>query len=506
MNHQVKWRNMKSKWIILTLIILMYLPVSIDATVLHVAVPTLANELSTTPNQLLWIIDIYSLVMAGMLLPMGALGDKLGYKALVIIGLIIFGAASLFAALSTSAMMLIVARALLAVGASMILPATLSGIRKTFEEEKERAMALGIWTTIGVSGAAIGPLIGGYLLEHFHWGSVFLINIPIVIVVLIGVITFIPQQNRNINQQWPLAKAIFLIITILLIVYGLKSSLKLDNELLLSLFIGLTGIILLIIFIKKELKSATPMIDFHLFKIKVLVVGAIIAIVSMITLVGFELLMAQELQLVYNFTPLKAGIFIAPLMLSSCIGGPVAGWLASRVSLRILASVGIGMSSICFFALYFVDFMTQTYFVWAIFILLGLSIDIALLSSTSSIMSCVSSEQSSSAGAIEGMAYELGAGFGVIIFGLMISVIYSYNIDLPSGLSDYAQQEAKNSITQAFKVADSIDAPKLGEQIIATAKQAFSQAHKAILISAGSLLLLLTVYIWQSLPYKINNK
>jgi len=121
-------------------------------------------------------------------------------------------------------------------------------------------------------------------------------------------------------------------------------------------------------------------------------------------------------------------------------------------------------------------------------------------------MSCVSSEQSSSAGAIEGMAYELGAGFGVIIFGLMISVIYSYNIDLPSGLSDYAQQEAKNSITQAFKVADSIDAPKLGEQIIATAKQAFSQAHKAILISAGSLLLLLTVYIWQSLPYKINNK
>ncbi|WP_392552612.1 MFS transporter [Orbus wheelerorum] len=497
---------MKSKWIILTLIILMYLPVSLDATILHVAVPTLASELSTAPNQLLWIIDIYSLVMAGMLLPMGALGDRLGYKTLVIIGLIIFGLASLLAALSTSAMMLIAARALLAIGASMILPATLSGIRRTFEEEKERAMALGLWTTIGVSGAAIGPLIGGYLLEHFHWGSVFLINIPIVIMVLIGVIFFIPRQNRNTNQPWPLGKAIFLLVTILLIVYGLKSGLKFDGELLFSVLIGFTGIILLTLFIKKELKSATPMIDFHLFKMKVLAVGTIIAAVSMITLVGFELLMTQELQLVYNFTPLKAGVFIAPLMLSSCIGGPVAGWLASRVSLRILASFGIGMSSICFFALSFVDFMTQTYLVWIVFILLGLSIDIALLSSTSSIMSCVSSEQSSAAGAIEGMAYELGAGFGVIIFGLMITIIYSYNIDLPSELGESVQEEARNSITQAFKVANNIDIPELGEQIIAAAKLAFSQAHKAILISAGSLLFLLTIYIWKSLPYNIKNK
>lgn len=192
---------MKSKWVVLSLIILMYLPVSIDATVLHVAVPTLASELSTTPNQLLWIIDIYSLIMAGLLLPMGALGDRLGYKILAIVGLIIFGLASSFAALASSAILLIIARGLLAIGAAMILPATLSAIRKTFENEKERALALGIWTTVGVSGAAIGPLVGGYLLEHFHWGSVFLINIPIVIIVLIGVILVIPKQAKNKNQQ-----------------------------------------------------------------------------------------------------------------------------------------------------------------------------------------------------------------------------------------------------------------------------------------------------------------
>ncbi|RKS84811.1 DHA2 family multidrug resistance protein-like MFS transporter [Orbus hercynius] len=496
---------MKSKWVILALIILMYLPVSIDATILHVAVPTLASELATKSNQLLWIIDIYSLVMAGMLLPMGALGDRVGFKKLVIIGLTIFGLASLFAALSTSAMMLIMARALLAIGAAMILPATLSGIRKTFEDEKERAMALGIWTTIGVSGAALGPLIGGYLLSHFHWGVVFLINIPLVLITIIGVMIVIPKQVENTKQQWPLGKAIFLTIAVLLIVYGLKSSLKLDGELRYSCAIGILGITLLTLFIKKELKSAAPMIDFHLFKIKALVIGTIIAMVVMVTLVGFELLVTQELQLVYHFTPLKAGIFIAPLMLSSCIGGSIAGWLSSRVSFRILATAGIGISSLCFLGLASVDFITQTYWVWGLFILLGLSLDIALLSSTSAIMSAVSSEQSSAAGAIEGIAYELGAGFGVIIFGLMISIIYSYHIDLPTGLSQPMQQEAKSSITQAFYVASQLDVTSLSEQLISAAKLAFSKAHQVILISAGSLLLLLTLFIWQSTPSKINH-
>lgn len=491
---------MKLKWIILAFIILMYLPVSIDATVLHVAIPTLASELSTTPNQLLWIIDIYSLIMAGMLLPMGALGDRLGYKTLVIIGLIIFGTASLIASFATSAMMLITARAILAIGAAMILPATLSGVRKTFEDGKERAMALGLWTTIGVSGAAVGPLIGGYLLSHFHWGSVFLINIPIIVIVLIGVVIFIPAQERNTTQRCPLEKAIYLVVAVLLIVYGLKSSLKLNSDWFYSIMIGIVGIALLILFIKKELKSTTPMIDFHLFKIKVLVVGVVIAIVAMVTLVGFELLMVQELQLVYQFTPLDAGIFIAPLMLSSCVGGPIAGWLASRVSLKVLASSGMGISALCFLGLTLVNFMTQTYLVWGIFILLGLSIDIALLASTSSIMSSVSPAKSSSAGAIEGMAYELGAGFGVIIFGLMISLIYSHNIELPVGLDASIKQTAKESITQAFHVAGNIDNVALSEQVMTSAKLAFSHAHKVILISAGSLLLLLTLFIWKSLP------
>lgn len=290
----------------------------------------------------------------------------------------------------------------------------------------------------------------------------------------------------------------------LLLVYGIKSSLKFDDEFGYTFVIVLMGIIALIIFVRQELKSPNPMINFQLFKIKVLVVGIIIAIVAMVTLVGFELLMAQELQLVYDFTPLNAGLFIAPLMLSSCLGGPIAGWLASRVSLRILASAGIGFSSLCFLGLFFVDFTTQTYSVWAIFILLGLSLDIALLASTSAIMSSVTTEQATAAGAIENMAYELGAGFGVIIFGLMIGMIYSYSIDLPTGLPVDIQHQIQSSITQAFKVASYVDSVSLSNEIITEAKLAFSSAHKAILIAAASLLLILALFIWHALSQSVH--
>jgi len=162
---------MQKKWGILGIVMLIYIPVAIDATVLHVAIPTLSRELAATSNQLLWIIDIYSLVMAGLLLPMGALGDRIGYKKLAMYGTAIFGLASLAAALSANAMSLIVARSALAVGASMILPATLLAVRITFLDAGERSIALGVWTAIGSGGAAAGPLLGGWILEHFYWGE-----------------------------------------------------------------------------------------------------------------------------------------------------------------------------------------------------------------------------------------------------------------------------------------------------------------------------------------------
>lgn len=217
---------MLRQWYILAIIVLIYLPVSIDATVLHVAIPTLNQELQLSNNQMLWIIDIYSLMMVGLILPMGALGERIGYKRLMLLGGFIFGFSSLVAAFSISANMLIFARVLLAFGAAMIIPATLAGLRNTFLDEKQRNFALGLWVVAGGGGAAFGPLVGGALLEHFHWGSIFLINIPIIIGVLIAAYYIVPDQPINKNKKINIVDTLLLISSILLIVYALKTGMK----------------------------------------------------------------------------------------------------------------------------------------------------------------------------------------------------------------------------------------------------------------------------------------
>lgn len=491
---------MRSKWLVLFIIIFMYLPVSIDATVLHIAIPTLSMNLAASGNELLWIIDIYSLVMAGLLLPMGALGDRLGFKKLAIIGLIIFGIASLAAALSTSAFLLIMARVLLAVGAAMILPATLSAVRKTFTDEKERSLALGIWTMIGVGGAAIGPLIGGYLLEFFYWGSVFLINIPIVVAVIIATLMLVPEQPQNNQQKWEIGKALILISAILMLVYAIKTGLRGGASLVITMTFGVIGLIMLIFFIRKELTSISPMIDFRLLTKRVMIIGVVMAMTAMITIVGFELLMAQELQFVYSLTPLQAGLFMLPLMLASGCSGPIAGWLVSKLGLRLVATVGMGISAISFYGLAFCDFMQFPYWAWTLMILLGFSAGTALLASTAAIMGSAPSEKAASAGAIEEMAYELGAGFGVVIFGMMLSSIFAYHIVVPEGIATDLAVQAEKSINEALLVAERLAGSELSYQLIIAAKQAFSSAHSVVLATAGVMLSILTGFIWMFLP------
>lgn len=354
---------MSSKWLILAIVVLIYLPVSIDATVLHVATPTLSESLSLSANELLWIIDIYSLVMAGLILPMGALGDRIGFKKLMVIGGILFGLASLAAAFSSTAYALIGSRALLAVGAAMILPATLSAVRNTFLDEKQRNFALGIWATVGGGGAAFGPLLGGFLLEHFHWGSVFLINVPIMLAVIIFTIFVIPKQAGQPKQNLNLLQAIVLVVAILSMIYAIKT--VMHGFSIWSVLIFAVGFSLLIGFIRTQLTSTSPMIDIQLFKHPVIATGVVMAIVSMMALVGFELLISQELQFVYQLSPLAAGAFILPFMVAISLGGPIASMLVNRFGLRSVASLGMLMSAVSLWGLANTDFMQAKVQVWS---------------------------------------------------------------------------------------------------------------------------------------------
>ncbi|EPH3431098.1 SmvA family efflux MFS transporter [Klebsiella michiganensis] len=469
---------MSRQWLTLMAILLVYIPVAIDATVLHVAAPTLSVALGTSGNELLWIIDIYSLVMAGMVLPMGALGDKIGFKRLLLLGSGIFGTASLAAA--------------------MIVPATLAGIRSTFSQAHQRNMALGLWAAVGSGGAAFGPLVGGMLLEHFYWGSVFLINVPIVLLVIAINAKVVPRQPARREQPLNLFQALILIAAILMLVFSAKTALKGQMALWLTGLVALSGAAMLFWFVRKQLSASRPMVDMRLFTHRIILSGVMMAMTALITLVGFELLMAQELQFVHSKTPFEAGLFMLPVMVASGFSGPIAGMLVSRLGLREVATGGMLLSALSFLGLSMTDFSTQQWQAWGLMTLLGFSVASALLASSSAIMAAAPKEKAAAAGAIETMAYELGAGLGIALFGLILTRSYTSSIVLPGGIEGAAAAQASSSISEAIKLAQSLPAIP-AQSLLEAAKAAFIHSHSIVLATAGVLLLLLAAGIWRSL-------
>ncbi|MGO1310489.1 MAG: SmvA family efflux MFS transporter [Kluyvera intermedia] len=489
---------MSRQWLTLMAILMVYIPVAIDATVLHVAAPTLSVALGTSGNELLWIIDIYSLVMAGMVLPMGALGDKIGFKRLLLIGSGIFGIASLAAAFSPTALTLIASRSLLAVGAAMIVPATLAGIRSTFAEVKHRNMALGLWAAVGSGGAAFGPLVGGLLLEHFYWGSVFLINVPIVLVVMVFSARLVPRQPARREQPLNLTQALMLIAAILMLVYSAKSALKGQMALWIVGLVALLGMALLVTFVRQQLAATRPMIDMRLFTHRIILSGVVMAMTALITLVGFELLMAQELQFVHQKTPFEAGMFMLPVMVASGFSGPIAGILVSRLGLRQVATGGMLLSAFSFLGLSVTDFSTQQWQAWGLMALLGFSAASALLASTSAIMAAAPKEKAAAAGAIEARAAVWGAGFGLAVGGLILTRSGGAALVGPQTLDNEAATRAASSIGEAMQLAQSLPAIP-ARALVEAAQTAFISAHSVALGTAGVLLLLLAGGIWRGL-------
>lgn len=263
----------------------------------------------------------------------------------------------------------------------------------------------------------------------------------------------------------------------------------------------LVGLGLLTGFVRHQLRTVQPMIDFTLFKNPVISTSIVMAMVAMIALVGFELLLSQELQFVYGYTPLEAGLFILPFMIAISIGGPFTSILMNHYGLRPVATIGMLMCAVCFFGLAMTDFNAQNIQAWVWMVFMGISVEIALLSSTAAIMSAVSPEKATAAGAIEGMAYELGAGLGIAIFGLLLSIFYAQSIVIPSALPDSLVAGVSSSIGEALSVIQHAD-PALMQQVKQAASEAFIHSHSKVLSISGVMFLILSVFVWRALPDK----
>jgi len=254
-------------------------------------------------------------------------------------------------------------------------------------------------------------------------------------------------------------------------------------------------------FIRHQLKTTQPMIDFSLFKNPVISTSIVMAMVAMIALVGFELLLSQELQFVYGYSPLEAGLFILPFMIAISIGGPFTSILMNHYGLRPVATVGMLMCALCFFGLAMTNFDIDYIQAWVWMVLMGISVEIALLSSTAAIMSAVPPQKATAAGAIEGMAYELGAGLGIAIFGLLLSIFYAHSIILPDHLPLNIAAQASSSIGEALLLSKQLE-PALMQQVKQAAFEAFIHSHSKVLGISGVMFLVLSVFVWRALPAK----
>ncbi|BBI33554.1 MFS transporter [Cohnella abietis] len=479
------------RWLVLAIVSSALFLIVIDMTVLYTALPTLTYDLAATASEKLWIVNIYPLVIAGLLPGLGTLGDRVGHKRLFVIGLAIFGIASLVAAYAPIPLVLIAARALLAVGGAMMMPATLSIIRTTFVDERERSLAFGIWASVSSGGAGIGPLIGGLLLEHYWWGSVFLINIPIVIIALILAIFLIPNRKMNGSKPWDLIGSVQIMTGLVGIVYAIKEISRRQGSYEVGLISAVIGIIALILFVRRQRKSATPLIDFALFRDPRFTTGVVTALLSCFALIGMELIVTQRLQLVLGYSPLEAGLFIIFAPIASFISGILIGLLSHRANKMkvqwiclLVAGSGMGM-------LLLVHNGNMLPQVTALMIM-GAGLGGAMTAASHSIMINAPVEKAGMAASIEEVSFELGGALGVALLGSLSSFVYTASFVLPEGLA--VSPVVRDSLDEALRIARDLPAAT-GSTLVEIAKTAFNKSFSVVLAAAAMILVIASCII-----------
>ncbi|MET7466934.1 MFS transporter [Nonomuraea sp. NPDC005501] len=476
-------RHPDNRWSILLLLCLSLLLITVDATVLHIAVPALTAALEPSAVQLLWIIDVYSLVVAPLLIMFGTLGDRYGRKRLVLGGFVLFGVASAAAAFSPTPLFLILARALLGVGGAMIMPATLSLIRQVFTDRRERAIALGIWSAVAAAGAAVGPLIGG-LLVSVWWGAVFLINVPILLVLLPAAARLLPDSRRDDGRPWDGLSAVLSVLGILALAFGLKEA---GSGSLMpfgaSVAVFLAGAALLVWFVRRQSRLAAPLLEIGLFRSRAFTTGVAGVLLGVFALVGLQLMLAQYLQLVLGDRPPQAAIRMLPLVLSAIAGGLAAAHILPRAGMRATMSGGLGLVALSLTPTLTWGVESHPVMLGVCFVGIGFGVQVALLAASDTIMSSVPESRAGGAAAIEETAYELGAGLGVAVLGTITTMAYAPSFPPVPGVPGAAMDQARQSLAGAAHVAQEVGG-SAGDALLTAARWAFVNAlHTTVVVS-----------------------
>jgi DHA2 family multidrug resistance protein-like MFS transporter len=460
-------------WLGLAVIALPCLLYSMDLTVLNLAIPQLSVDLKPSAAQLLWIVDIYGFMVAGSLITMGTLGDKIGRRKLLLIGAAAFGLASILAAFSTSAEMLIATRALLGIAGATLAPSTLSLIRNMFLDPQERSFAIGIWIASFSAGGAIGPLVGGLLLQHYWWGSVFLVGVPVMILLLVLGPFLLPEFKDPDAGRIDLASAALSLAAVLAVIYGIKHMAEHGAGWQAALPI-LAGLAIGSLFLRRQRRLADPFLDLRLFRNPVISAALAINVLGFLFLFGSFLFIGQYLQLVKGFSPLEAGLWSLPSALAFILGTPIVPVLAHRFRPAQIMAMGLTMAALGFALLSRIGTETGVGLIVVASVIFSLGFTPVVALTTELVVGSAPPERAGSAAAISETSLEFGGAVGIAVLGSIVTAVYRSRMALtqPAGLAPEAARSAAATLGGAVAEAARLPAD-LAASLLAAARGAF---------------------------------
>lgn len=490
------------EWLGLAVLSLPTLLLALDFTMLHLALPHLAADLDPSSAQQLWILDIYGFMIAGFLITMGTLGDRIGRRKLLLIGAAAFGAASVLAAFSASAEMLIVARALLGITGATLMPSTLGLIGNMFKDPKQRASAIAVWMVCFSVGGMIGPAVGGFLLEYYWWGSVFLLGVPVMLLLLATGPWLLPEYRNTASKKLDFVSVLLSFAALLPLIYGVKNMAKagLDFDLA-SMAAVAAGLIAGYVFVKRQRKLNEPLLDLGLFGYRGFSASLIMLLLCMMIMGGFVLLFAQYLQLVEGLSPVEAGLWMIPYAVGGTIGILATPALARRFRSSPLIVSGLTIAAIGYLLAIWTDSP------WGIAVpvvgsvLMTLGVGPLQILSMDLIIGSAPPDKAGAASALSETSGELGMAMGIAAMGSIGTIVYRSRMEVSFPMPEEAAMSAKDTLAGAIAAAERLP-NSLSEELQRSAREAFASGYQIVGITSVVLFLAIAAIALVSLRYE----